>query len=68
MLIERGLTPPALGIASFGDLPFPTLSLTGVTIVPLPARLLDETAAKPLIGRITVNGQPARTIILGNEG
>lgn len=67
VLFERGLTPPSYGIASFGDLPFPTLSPIGVTIIPLPARLLGETAANLLIERIAGDDPPARTIILSSD-
>lgn len=66
-LIERGLTPPLIGIASFGDLPFATLSPRGVTVIPLPARRLGEAAAHRLIERLRGDDQPRRTIMLENQ-
>jgi LacI family transcriptional regulator len=66
VLFERRLTPN-IGLASFGDLPFPTLPHTQVTIIPLPARHLGVTAATLLIERINGDNQPARTIVLRNE-
>ena len=65
-LIERDLTPPVVGVASFGDLPFATLSPRGVTVIPLPARLLGEAAARLLIERLRGDDQPPRTITLSN--
>ena len=65
-LIERNLTPPVVGIASFGDLPFATLSPGGVTVIPLPARLLGEAAARLLIERLRGDDRPRLTIMLNN--
>lgn len=66
-LIERGLTAPLIGMASFGDLPFATLSPRGVTVVPLPARRLGEAAARLLIERLRGDDQPRRAIMLENH-
>jgi LacI family transcriptional regulator len=65
-LIERDLMTPLIGIASFGDLPFATLSPRGVTVIPLPARLLGEAAARLLIERLRGDDRPRRTITLSN--
>ena len=65
-LIERDLMTPPVGIASFGDLPFATLSPRGVTVIPLPARLLGEAAARLLIERLRGDDRPRRTITLSN--
>lgn len=67
VLVEAGRTPVGMGIASFGDLPFPVLAPIGISIVPLPARQLGETAARMLIARINGDDQPARTVVLSNE-
>ena len=65
-LIEHDLTPPLVGVASFGDLPFATLSPRGVTVIPLPARLLGEAAAQLLIERLQGDDRPRQAIRLGN--
>jgi len=65
-LIEHDLTPPLVGMASFGDLPFATLSPRGVTVIPLPARLLGEAAAQLLIERLQGDDRPRQAIRLGN--
>ena len=67
VLTERGLTPPAVGVAVIGSLPFTTLSPTAVTVVRLPARHMGVTAAKMLLERIHGDQQPARTVVLRNE-
>lgn len=67
VLVERGLTPPRLGVAVFGDLPFASLAPTGITIVHLPARHIGVTAATLLLERINGDHQPSRTIVLRNE-
>src|SRR5215213_2339396 len=46
VLVERGLKPPAFGLAIFGDLPFATLAPTEITIVHLPSHHLGATAAR----------------------
>lgn len=67
VLTERGLTPPKLGVAVIGSLPFTTLSPSAVTVVRLPARLMGVTAARMLLDRIKGDEQPARTIVLSGE-
>ncbi|TFD90011.1 LacI family DNA-binding transcriptional regulator [Cryobacterium serini] len=66
-LIEHDLTPPLVGMASFGDLPFATLSPRGVTVIRLPARLLGEAAAQLLIERLHGDDRPRQAIRLGNS-
>jgi LacI family transcriptional regulator len=67
VLVECGLTPPAVGVAMFGDLPFAALAPTGITVVHLPARELGVTAATLLLERINGDTEPPRSIVLGNE-
>lgn len=67
VLAERGLTPPRIGVAVFGDLPFLLQSPPGVTVIPLPARRLGARAASLLLARLEGDKQPARTIILSNN-
>jgi LacI family transcriptional regulator len=67
VLTERDLTPPKVGVAVIGSLPFTTLSPSVVTIVRLPARHMGVTAAKMLLERIGGDDQPARTVVLRNE-
>ncbi|MFT4029671.1 MAG: LacI family DNA-binding transcriptional regulator [Protaetiibacter sp.] len=67
VLTERGLTPPNVGVAVVGGLPFTTLPPSAVTVVRLPARHMGVTAARMLIERINGDKQPARTVVLRNE-
>ncbi|GAA1808353.1 LacI family DNA-binding transcriptional regulator [Agromyces neolithicus] len=67
VLTEHGLTPPKLGVAVVGSLPFTTLSPSAVTVVRLPARHMGVTAAKMLLERIAGDDQPARTVVLRGE-
>lgn len=67
VLTEHGLTPPRIGVAVVGSLPFTTLSPSAVTVVRLPARHMGVTAAKMLLERIGGDAQPARTVVLRNE-
>ena len=67
VLTERGLTPPRVGVAVVGGLPFTTLPPSAVTVVRLPARHMGVTAARMLIERIAGDDQPARTVVLRNE-
>lgn len=67
MLTERGLTPPQIGVAVVGSLPFTTLSPTAVSLVRLPARHMGVTAARMLLERIAGDAQPARTVVLRGE-
>jgi len=67
VLTEHGMTPPKMGVAVIGSLPFTTLTPSAVTVVRLPARHMGVTAAKMLLGRIGGDTQPARTVVLRNE-
>nr|WP_274636317.1 LacI family DNA-binding transcriptional regulator [Microbacterium bovistercoris] len=67
VLTEHGLTPPQVGVAVIGSLPFTTLSPSVVTLVRLPARHMGVTAARLLLERINGDDQPARTVVLRNE-
>jgi LacI family transcriptional regulator len=67
VLAERGILPPRVGMAIFGDLTFAPLQPTGITVVHLPARHLGVTAARLLLERINGDDQPPRTIVLRNE-
>ncbi|MDR6867024.1 LacI family transcriptional regulator [Microbacterium resistens] len=67
VLTERGLTPPLVGVAVIGSLPFTTLSPSLVTVVRLPARHMGVMAARMLLDRISGDDQPARTVVLRNE-
>ncbi|MGN6752866.1 MAG: LacI family DNA-binding transcriptional regulator [Intrasporangium sp.] len=63
-LTEARLGPPAVGIMSFGALPFATQTPAGVFVVGIPDYALGETAAKLLIERISGAPDPTRTIVL----
>lgn len=67
VLSEHGLTPPKVGVAVIGSLPFTTLSPSAVTVVRLPAREMGVTAATMLLERIGGDSQPARTLVLPSE-
>lgn len=67
VLAESGLTPPTIGVAMFGDLPFAAIAPTGLIAMHLPARHLGVTAATLLLKRINGDTQPHRTIVLDNE-
>ncbi|GAA5145941.1 LacI family DNA-binding transcriptional regulator [Microbacterium pseudoresistens] len=67
VLTEHGLTPPSVGVAVIGSLPFTTLSPSVVTVVRLPARHMGVTAARMLLERIGGDDQPARTVVLRGE-
>lgn len=67
VLNELGLTPPQVGVAVIGTLPFTTLSPSAVTVVRLPGRQMGKTAARMLLERISGDDQPARTVVLRNE-
>jgi LacI family transcriptional regulator len=63
-LAERGLAPPAFGVAVFGDLPYALLVPGGVDVIHLPARELGETAASLLLDRLSGDDEPPRHIVL----
>lgn len=67
VLTEHGHTPPSVGVAVVGSLPYTTLSPAAVTVVRLPARHMGVTAARMLLERINGDAQPARTVVLRNE-
>lgn len=67
VLTERGLTPPEVGVAVFGPLPFSTLSPTALTVVNLPARHMGVTAANMLLDRIRGDLQPTRTVVMHSQ-
>lgn len=67
VLTEHGLTPPDVGVAVIGSLPFTTLSPSAVTVVRLPARHMGVTSARMLLERIAGDTQPARTVVLRSE-
>ena len=67
LLAERGMLPPAVGMAVFGDLPIFSPTPLAVTLVSLPARHLGVTAADLLLKRINGDDQPPRTIVLRNQ-
>lgn len=67
LLAERGMVPPAFGMAVFGDLPYAGFAPKEITVVHLPARHLGVTAARLLLDRINGDDQPSRTIVLRNE-
>jgi LacI family transcriptional regulator len=67
VLSERNISPSAMGIAVFGDLPFSISSAMLNKVIPLDARQLGATAARLLLERINGDEQPARTVVLRNE-
>ncbi|MEU8261700.1 LacI family DNA-binding transcriptional regulator [Micromonospora sp. NPDC048999] len=67
VLTERRLTPPDIGVAVVGSLPFTTLTPDVVTVVRLPARHMGVTAARMLLERIEGNTDPAHTVVLRGE-
>lgn len=67
VLAERQLSPPAIGVAVVGGLPFTTLAPTAVTTVRLPAREMGMTAARMLLERIGGDDSPARSVVLEHE-
>jgi LacI family transcriptional regulator len=66
-LSEHGLTPPTVGVAVVGSLPFTTLAPSAVSVVWLPARLMGSMAAQMLLERIRGDRQPPRTAVLHGE-
>jgi LacI family transcriptional regulator len=62
-LLQVGKPPPSLGLASLGELPFPTWEPQRVTIVPWPARGLGVQAADLLLARINGDASPPRTVV-----
>lgn len=67
VLSEHEMTPPRLGFAVIGRLPFTTLTPDAITVVRLRARQMGTTAAQMLMERIAGDTQPARTVVLRNQ-
>ena len=66
-LVEVSKPPPAIGLASLGELPFTTWEPEGTSVIPWPARQLGERAAQLLLARIGGETGPARTVILDSR-
>jgi LacI family transcriptional regulator len=66
-LADAGLSPPAVGVAVLGDLPWPAWEAREVAVQPWPGRLLGVTAAEVLLGRIRGDTSPARTLVLRSD-
>ncbi|WP_353808108.1 LacI family DNA-binding transcriptional regulator [Agromyces sp. SYSU T00194] len=66
-LAERDLTPPRVGVAVIGSLPYATLPRETATVVRLPAREMGTTAARMLLERLAGDVEAARTITLRGE-
>jgi LacI family transcriptional regulator len=64
LLGEIGQGPPAVGLASLGELPFLLGERTGFLVEPWPARGLGEAAARLLLERIGGDASPPRTVVL----
>lgn len=65
-LVETGRPPPAVGLASLGELPLPSWTTTGVITVPWESRQLGTRAADLLLSRIAGDVSPARTVVVGS--
>ncbi|MET8807858.1 LacI family DNA-binding transcriptional regulator [Streptomyces sp. NPDC004546] len=63
-LREVGRTPPALGVLSFGDVPWASLLRPSLTAVELPSYELGRTAADLLLQRIEGKPSPLQTVVL----
>jgi LacI family transcriptional regulator len=64
LLGELGLRPPALGLASLGELPFLLGEDVGIVVEPWPGHALGEEAARLLLERIAGDPSPPRTVVL----
>jgi LacI family transcriptional regulator len=64
LLGELGRRPPAVGLASLGELPFLPGEDAGVLVEPWPGRGLGEAAARVLLERIGGDDSPPRTLVL----
>lgn len=65
-LVETDQAPPAVGLASLGELPFPSWATGGVVTVPWESRLLGTRAAELLLARIAGDDSPARTVVVSS--
>ncbi|MEU6551667.1 LacI family DNA-binding transcriptional regulator [Streptomyces sp. NPDC046915] len=63
-LDEAGLTPPGIGVLSFGDVPWASLVRPSLTAVELPSYDLGRTAADLLLQRIDGSTSPLQTAVL----
>jgi LacI family transcriptional regulator len=61
---EAGRQPPAVGLASLGELPFLHGEHAGIVVEPWPGRGLGEAAARLLLERINGDTSPPRTLVL----
>lgn len=66
-LTERGLLPPEVGLATFGDLPFGLRSSLPIVVVDVPARELGAEAAGFLLERIGGYAGPPRHRVVGSS-
>ncbi len=66
-LADAGLSPPEIGVAVLGDLPWPAWEAREVAVQPWPGRLLGETAAEVLLRRIRGDATPPRTLVLRGD-
>jgi len=64
VLSEKGLTPPAIGVAVLGSLPFTTIAPSAVSVMHLPGRKMGGVAADLLIDRLRGNQEPPRAVVL----
>jgi LacI family transcriptional regulator len=63
-LQAAGVAPPAIGVVSFGEVPWASLVHQSLTTVDLPARDLGRASAELLQQRIAGDGGPLRTTVL----
>jgi len=66
-LAESGRTPPAVGLAALGDLPYPAWEARDVVIEPWPGRLLGVTAADLLLRRTRGDASEPQTVVLRSD-
>src|SRR5699024_7692873 len=67
VLTEHSLTPPQVGVAVVGSLPFSTLSPSVVSVVKLPAREMGARAAAILLDRIDGRTKEVASVVLEGE-
>lgn len=63
-LAEVGQPPPQVGLASLGELPFPTWADVPVTVLSWPTRRLGMIAADLLLARIRGDKRAAQTVVV----
>jgi len=66
-LVSIGRQPPAVGLASLGELPFLPCESTGITVLPWPSRRLGVLAADLLLARIRGDRQPPQRVITRSD-